>query len=94
MAVKLYIGNLPRKLTRNELLEHFASIRNEILKVDFGIDRDGQFKGYCYIHVNNQNIAERIYSEYNHSELINCKIRIAGTFDRSNHIDSNKLAIA
>jgi len=85
MAVKLYIGNLPRKLTRNELLEHFANFGHEILKLELGIDREGRFLGYCYITVGQHHIAEKIYDEYNNSQLLNKNIRIAETFHRCQH---------
>jgi RNA recognition motif-containing protein len=83
MNTKLYIGNLPKNLTRNELLNHLHDFADYITATDFGVDRMGSFLGYCYLTLNSESIASKLIAKMHHSKLKNKKIRI--TFCKCRH---------
>ena len=85
MTTKIYVGNLPRELTRNELLEHFTNVCDEILKIDLGIDREGCFNGYCYLTVDNSAVADEICDKYHHSKLFGVQLRVTKCLQRHHH---------
>lgn len=82
MSLKVYVGNLPRNLTRETLLAHFDGLRNEILKIDLGIDREGRFNGYCYLTVEDQFLANKLCQKYHHSVLEGNSLRVTISLQR------------
>lgn len=88
MSAKVYVGNLPQQLTRNELINHFVGI--EMLKIDLGVDREGRFNGYCYLTVTDEATADMACDEYNRSELSGRCLRVAKSLQRHHHCEVSK----
>lgn len=65
MEVKLYVGNLPRSTTGNELGTLFARA-GDVTQVDLMTDRlTGGSLGYAYVTMSAQSEADRAVSMFN-----------------------------
>ena len=83
MQVKLYVGNLPRTTTRNQLDALFAQA-GDVTLVDIITDRlTGGSKGYAYVTMSTQNEADKAVSMFNAYSLEDHRLKVALVKPRS-----------
>ena len=82
MEVKLFVGNLPRATTDEELDALFAQA-GEVTSVDLiTAHRIGGSQGYAYVTMSTQNEADKAVSMFNTYSLDDHKLKVALTKPR------------
>ena len=76
MDVKLYVGNLPKSTTEDELKTLFAQA-GAVASVEVIKDRDsGQSKGFAFITMNEQSEADKAISMFNAYSLGDRELKV------------------
>ena len=76
MDVKLYVGNLPKSTTEDELKTLFAQA-GAVASVEVIKDRDsGQSKGFAFITMNEQSEADKAISMFNAYSLADRELKV------------------
>jgi RNA recognition motif-containing protein len=76
MNVKLYVGNLPKSTTREELTALFAQA-GEVTLTDIITDRNsGESKGFAFVTMSTQSEAEKAIHMFNASSLQEQELRV------------------
>jgi RNA recognition motif-containing protein len=76
MDVKLYVGNLAKSTTEEELKNLFSQTGTVAL-VEVVKDRDsGQSKGFAFVTMNDQGQAEAAITKFNGSSLADHEIKV------------------
>jgi RNA recognition motif-containing protein len=76
MDVKIYVGNLAKTTTEDELKTLFAQA-GPIALVEVIKDRDsGQSKGFAFITVNDQTTADAVISKFNGFSLAGNELKV------------------
>ena len=77
MNVKLYIGNLSKSTTQEELSALFAQA-GEVTLTDIIADRDsGESKGYAFVTMSTQNEAEKAIHMFNTYSVMGRELKVA-----------------
>jgi RNA recognition motif-containing protein len=77
MENKLYVGNLPYKLSEDELKAKFAEAGN-VLSVRIITDANtGRSKGFGFVEMENQQMAEKAIEVLNGADLQGRALRVA-----------------
>lgn len=77
MEVKVYVRNLPKSTTGNELNTLFAQA-GEVTAVDLITDRQsGMCRGYAFVTMSAQNEADRAVSMFNTYSLEDHQLKVA-----------------
>lgn len=77
MNVKLYIGNLPKSITRQALTALFAQA-GEVTMTDLITDRiSGEAKGFAFITMSTQSEAEKAIHMFNAYSLNEHELRVS-----------------
>jgi nucleolin len=77
MEVKLYVGNLPKATTREELTILFTQA-GDVTSVDLGVDRQrGESKGFAYITMSALSEADKAVSMFNSFSLDRHHLRVS-----------------
>ncbi|MEL6228483.1 MAG: RNA-binding protein [Cyanobacteria bacterium J06627_3] len=84
MSVRLYIGNLPRDLEREEFEAVFAEDVDNIVSVKLIADRKtGKCRGFGFVTVKTDEIADSLVSKYNGQALQDITLKVEKAMPRS-----------
>ena len=84
MSVRLYIGNLPRELEREEFEAVFAEDVENIVSVKLIADRKtGKCRGFGFVTVKTDEIADTLVSKYNGQTLQDATLKVEKAMPRS-----------
>lgn len=84
MSVRLYIGNLPRDLEREEFEAVFAEDVDNIVSVKLIADRKtGKCRGFGFVTVTTDEIADALVSKYNGQALQDATLKVEKAMPRS-----------
>ena len=84
MSVRLYIGNLPRDLEREEFEAVFAEDVDNIVSVKLIADRKtGKCRGFGFVTVKTDEIADALVSKYNGQPLQDITLKVEKAMPRS-----------
>ncbi|WP_442786372.1 RNA recognition motif domain-containing protein [Leptothoe sp. PORK10 BA2] len=84
MSVRLYIGNLPRDLEREEFEAVFAEDVENIVSVKLIADRKtGKCRGFGFVTVKTDEIADTLVSKYNDQALQDITLKVEKAMPRS-----------
>ncbi len=82
MATKLYVGNLPYRITEEEISKHFGQA-GQVHSVNIITDREtGRSRGFCFVEMDN---AEEATAQLNDKELNGRKLRINPARERTSN---------
>ena len=84
MSVRLYIGNLPRELEREEFEAVFSEDVDNIVSVKLIADRKtGKCRGFGFVTVKTDEIADTLVSKYNGQPLQDITLKVEKAMPRS-----------
>lgn len=84
MSVRLYIGNLPRDLGREEFEAVFSEDVDNIVSVKLIADRKtGKCRGFGFVTVKTDEIADALVSKYNGYALQNITLKVEKAMPRT-----------
>ncbi|MEM9804729.1 MAG: RNA-binding protein [Cyanobacteria bacterium P01_D01_bin.56] len=84
MSVRLYIGNLPRELEREEFEAVFSEDVDNIVSVKLIADRKtGKCRGFGFVTVKTDEIADSLVTKYNGYELQDATLKVEKAMPRS-----------
>ncbi|MBT9315370.1 RNA recognition motif domain-containing protein [Leptothoe spongobia] len=84
MSVRLYIGNLPRELEREEFEAVFAEDVDNIVSVKLIADRKtGKCRGFGFVTVKTDEIADTLVSKYNGQALQDATLKVEKAMPRA-----------
>lgn len=84
MSVRLYIGNLPRDLEREEFEAVFSEDVDNIVSVKLIADRKtGKCRGFGFVTVKTDEIADALVSKYNGQALQDATLKVEKAMPRS-----------
>jgi RNA recognition motif-containing protein len=76
MIVKLYVGNLPKSITQQELTTLFKQA-GEVIEADLIADRrNGESKGFAFVTMSSRSEAEKAIHMFNSFAWNNQKIQV------------------
>jgi RNA recognition motif-containing protein len=76
MDIRIYVGNLAKSTTQDEIKALFAQ-EGEVTSVDLVKDRDtGLSKGFAFVTMTSQESADKAISKYNASTLAGNEIKV------------------
>jgi RNA recognition motif-containing protein len=83
MSVRLYIGNLPKEVERQELQDFFAD-STESLSVKVIVDRKtGKCRGFGFVTVKNDALADEFIEKYNGNDFKETQLKIEKAMPRA-----------
>lgn len=88
---KIYVGNLPLNLSRAALLEHFLEHAGLISNINLGIDREGNFGGYCYFTLTAEADLIDFCNRYNKSVFSERPLRVHQAPARRQHLHGHDI---
>ena len=84
MSVRLYIGNLPRELGREEFEAVFSEDVDNIVSVKLIADRKtGKCRGFGFVTVKTDEIADTLVSKYNGQSLQDTTLKVEKAMPRT-----------
>lgn len=84
MSVRLYIGNLPRELEREEFEAVFTEDVDNIVSVKLIADRKtGKCRGFGFVTVKTDEIADALVSKYNGQTLQDATLKVEKAMPRT-----------
>ncbi|MBP0000138.1 MAG: RNA-binding protein [Cyanobacteria bacterium SID2] len=90
MSIRLYVGNLPKEVERQELQDFFKDA-GEMLSVKVITDRKtGKCRGFGFVTVKNDEQADRIIEAYNGNEFKDSQIKIEKALPRKKGKDGKE----
>ena len=93
MSVRLYIGNLPRDLEREEFEAVFAEDVDNIVSVKLIADRKtGICRGFGFVTVKTDEIADTLVSKYNGQALQDITLKVEKAMPRAKENDGASAA--
>ncbi|MEM8610958.1 MAG: RNA-binding protein [Cyanobacteria bacterium P01_H01_bin.105] len=93
MSVRLYIGNLPRDLEREEFEAVFAEDVDNIVSVKLIADRKtGKCRGFGFVTVKTDEIADTLVSKYNGQALQDITLKVEKAMPRAKENDGASAA--
>lgn len=92
MPVRLYVGNLPTKqpIERDDLKSVFAESSELVSTPKVPTDRKGHCKGFAFITVANDDLAEEIIEKYNGQEFMGNALKIEKALPRTKTKEKEK----
>ncbi|MEM6251483.1 MAG: RNA-binding protein [Cyanobacteria bacterium P01_D01_bin.156] len=91
MSVRLYIGNLPRELEREEFEAFFSEDTDNIVSVKLIADRKtGKCRGFGFVTVKTDEIADALVSKYNGNELQGATLKVEKAMPRTKENEANE----
>jgi RNA recognition motif-containing protein len=76
MNVKLYVGNLPKSITQQELIALFSQA-GEVTMTDLITDRNsGEVKGFAFVTMSTQSEAEKAIHMFNAYSLNERELKV------------------
>jgi len=76
MEIRIYVGNLAKSTTQDEITALFAQ-EGEVTSVDLIKDRDsGQSKGFAFVTMTSQENADKAISKYNGYSLAGNELKV------------------
>ncbi len=89
MSVRLYIGNLPRDLEREDFEAVFAEDVDNIVSVKLIADRKtGKCRGFGFVTVKTDEVADALVSKYNGQTLQDTTLKVEKAMPRSKENES------
>ncbi|MEM7794461.1 MAG: RNA-binding protein [Cyanobacteria bacterium P01_C01_bin.118] len=84
MSVRLYVGNLPRELEREEFEAVFAEDVDNIVSVKLIADRKtGKCRGFGFVTVKTDEIADTLVSKYNGQAIQDATLKVEKAMPRT-----------
>ena len=84
MSIRLYIGNLPRELQREEFEAVFAEDAENIVSMKLIADRKtGKCRGFGFVTVNTDELADTLVEKYNGNSLQDATLKVEKALPRS-----------
>ncbi|MGD1855356.1 MAG: RNA recognition motif domain-containing protein [Leptolyngbyaceae cyanobacterium] len=84
MSVRLYIGNLPRELEREEFEAVFSEDVDNIVSVKLIADRKtGKCRGFGFVTVKTDEIADALVTKYNGQALQDATLKVEKAMPRA-----------
>ena len=84
MSVRLYIGNLPRDLEREEFEAVFSEDMDNIVSVKLIADRKtGKCRGFGFVTVKTDEIADTLVTKYNGQALQDITLKVEKVMPRT-----------
>ncbi|MEM9264113.1 MAG: RNA-binding protein [Cyanobacteria bacterium P01_F01_bin.13] len=84
MSVRLYIGNLPRDLEREEFEAVFSEDVDNIVSVKLIADRKtGKCRGFGFVTVKTDEVADALVSKYNGQALQDATLKVEKAMPRT-----------
>lgn len=76
MEIRIYVGNLAKSTTQDEIKALFAQ-EGEVTSVDLVKDRDtGQSKGFAFVTMTSQEIADKAIAKLNGHSLAGNELKV------------------
>ncbi|MBE9069578.1 RNA-binding protein [Leptolyngbya cf. ectocarpi LEGE 11479] len=95
MSVRLYIGNLPRDLEREEFESVFSEDVDNIVSVKLIADRKtGKCRGFGFVTVKTDEIADALVSKYNGQALQDATLKVEKAMPRSKENEGSSSSAA
>lgn len=89
MSVRLYFGNLPRGLEREEFEAIFAEETDNLVSVKLISDRKtGKCRGFGFVTAKTDEIADALVEKYNGYSLQDATLKVEKAMPRSNKEDN------
>lgn len=83
MSVRLYVGNLPEDLTRQELEAVFADAGEGVSAKVITDRKTGKCRGFGFVTVKNDEMADQVIEKYNGTEIKENAIKIEKALPRT-----------
>jgi RNA recognition motif-containing protein len=84
MSVRLYIGNLPKELQRQDFEAVFAEESEGVVSVKLIADRKtGKCRGFGFVTVRNDEIADSLVEKYNGYSLQDIELKVEKALPRA-----------
>ncbi len=82
MSVRLYVGNLPKELDRQELQSVFAEEGDSVTAKVITDRKTGKCRGFGFVTVQNDEVADQIVEKYNGFEFKDSTLKIEKALPR------------
>lgn len=93
MSIRLYIGNLPRELQREEFEAVFADDAENIVSMKLIADRKtGKCRGFGFVTVNTDELADTLVAKYNGHTLQEATLKVEKALPRTKEEPSAEAA--
>ena len=83
MSIRLYVGNLPKELEKEELEAFFAGFEGETSTKLVTDRKTGKCRGFAFVTVKNDEQANQLIEQFNSKELKDCALKIEKALPRS-----------
>ena len=84
MSTRLFVGNLPSRITEAELADYFGEGRRTVVDVKIVLDRDtGRSRGFAFVELSTPAEAVEVLSEFQGRDLMGRPINLAEAKARS-----------
>lgn len=91
MSIRLYFGNLPRGLEREEFEAIFAEETDNLVSVKLISDRKtGKCRGFGFVTAKTDEIADALVEKYNGYSLQDATLKVEKAMPRSNKEDDDE----
>ncbi|NEP19020.1 MAG: RNA-binding protein [Leptolyngbya sp. SIO4C1] len=88
MSVRLYVGNLPKELQREEFESVFAEESEGVVSVKLITDRKtGKCRGFGFVTVKSDEVADVLVEKYNGYQLQETSLKVEKALPRSKNED-------
>lgn len=95
MSIRLYFGNLPRGLEREEFEAIFAEETDNLVSVKLISDRKtGKCRGFGFVTAKTDEIADALVEKYNGYSLQDATLKVEKAMPRSNKEDDAEVSEA
>ncbi len=90
-GIRIYVGNVPRDADLQELEDQFKAVVDQSIRFKPVTDREnGECRGFGFISVNDERLAEAMIAQFNGKEFAGQTLRV----ERSERKDGNRNASA
>lgn len=77
MSAKIFVGNLPPRTTRSELVQFFSTV-GRVVSISIPTDREtGEPRGFCFVEFADRESAEEAFSACDGRELRGNELRLS-----------------
>jgi len=83
MSIRLYVGNLPKEVERQELAEVFAEAGDSVSTKVITDRKTGKCRGFGFVMVKTDEEADEIIEKYNGFVLKDCALKIEKALPRA-----------
>lgn len=91
MDIRLYVGNLPKSTTQDELQALFAQAGNVTAAEVIKDRRSGESKGFAFVTMSAQDEAEKAISMFNAYELSGKELKVSAAKAKEQHLPATPI---